>query len=528
VVTLAISSVLILVYINVCVQTANEKRYPRFGLTLQRRYVDTTPPDKLTFFLIRHGESKWNKAQQDGNITGLFNVDHSLTVRGIQQALDLNAEWQVFQGDQYGHDEISSVAHPVCAIPINEPQIINSARIRKSSLSNDSSLAGSPQQSLIGSPLVDQGHYSTQDISKIDVELQLPNAAPDGIAFDGATATANATTVVNDLLDFSFDDNPEPTAARISDIAIEDISIAAAEQNNNDNTAAAKPGAMSTKSRANLLDLSDCDNVSNSNETKTPSGFLGGMDNFTHIGSMITSFSAPSYATYEPTTAPAANTTEDSAGLSISPGSEAMLATGMSSPMTVDSLRQRLSRTGTMTSEVSIDGFLKLSRTGTMTSDGGNEGHGSIGSIGGGSLLATESVDTAGGGGGSSAADGNDQDEYDDGSESSEDEDDIEPEGPEVEQNAEIIELQKRQSMRMAEMMCIGGFSFTELRERMLQYRLQFIKSSRIYSSPFTRAIETALAGLKGHQAMVNGVTLLRYVGCIENSYQQLLFANRG
>jgi hypothetical protein len=195
-----------------------------------------------------------------------------------------------------------------------------------------------------------------------------------------------------------------------------------------------------------------------------------------------------------------------------------MLATGMSSPMTVDSLRQRLSRTGTMTSEVSNDGFLKLSRTGTMTSDGGNEGHGSIGSIGGGSLLATESVDTAGGGGGSSAADGNDQDEYDDGSESSEDEDDIEPEGPEVEQNAEIIELQKRQSMRMAEMMCIGGFSFTELRERMLQYRLQFIKSSRIYSSPFTRAIETALAGLKGHQAMVNGVTLLRYVGCVENT----------
>jgi hypothetical protein len=51
-----------------------------------------------------------------------------------------------------------------------------------------------------------------------------------------------------------------------------------------------------------------------------------------------------------------------------------------------------------------------------------------------------------------------------------------------------------------------------ELRARMAELRRQFLSSDRIYSSPFTRAIETAVVGLKNHPAMhTNGLTLLRF-----------------
>jgi hypothetical protein len=53
--------------------------------------------------------------------------------------------------------------------------------------------------------------------------------------------------------------------------------------------------------------------------------------------------------------------------------------------------------------------------------------------------------------------------------------------------------------------------SLTELRARMLELRQQFMLSSRIYASPLTRAVETAVVALHGHPAMVaNGLTLLR------------------
>jgi hypothetical protein len=470
-----------------------EKKYPRFSLTLQRKYIDSSPPKKMTFFLVRHGESKWNKAQQDGNITGLFNLDHALTVRGIQQALDLRSGWQEFQKDRCSDDEIVAVANPTSAIRVHDLLTISSFKIRKLSSVSCESAGASPQQtSLNMSPNAsgDGNQYSVQDISKIDADLQLPCPASDGTA-----------PSVNDLLDLTFESDAVTAAAvSFADIAIDDITAPTAANGSCDDAGStAKPGDHAVPD-ASLLDLDECD------RTVAPSIFLGGMDNFSHIGSMITSFSGPSYANYD--YAPPSSNTEETTGQSFSPGSEVNLPTGMSSPVNTDPASRKMSRSATMTSEGTNEyGFLKLSRTGTMTSDGANEQfNGShdpndivtpAGRVVNTNFGSCDCQDPAG-------------DDYEE-SESSEDEDDIENE-PEVERDAVDRESRARHSMRVAQMMSIGGFNLNDLRERMFNYRMQFLKSSRIYSSPFTRAIETAIVALHEHRAMMHGISLIRYV----------------
>ena len=46
------------------------------------------------FFFIRHGLSKWNKAQSEANVIGLMDVDHPLEGRGIEQAQALCTAWK--------------------------------------------------------------------------------------------------------------------------------------------------------------------------------------------------------------------------------------------------------------------------------------------------------------------------------------------------------------------------------------------------------------------------------------------------
>lgn len=60
-----------------------------------RRGVLSTPtaPIYKTIFLIRHGESRWNEAQESGNVIGLLHYDHGLTKKGIDQANDLHNRW---------------------------------------------------------------------------------------------------------------------------------------------------------------------------------------------------------------------------------------------------------------------------------------------------------------------------------------------------------------------------------------------------------------------------------------------------
>jgi hypothetical protein len=44
--------------------------------------------------MIRHGQSKWNRAMSRINITGLLDRDHALTTEGIKQAIELNSRWR--------------------------------------------------------------------------------------------------------------------------------------------------------------------------------------------------------------------------------------------------------------------------------------------------------------------------------------------------------------------------------------------------------------------------------------------------
>eukprot|EP01094_Clydonella_sp_ATCC50884_P004490 TRINITY_DN1351_c0_g1_i1.p1 TRINITY_DN1351_c0_g1~~TRINITY_DN1351_c0_g1_i1.p1 ORF type:complete len:537 (+),score=217.45 TRINITY_DN1351_c0_g1_i1:55-1611(+) len=60
--------------------------------TLRVRKVKQSS-DKKRIFFIRHGLSKWNKAQAEANLVGLMNFDHPLDERGIAQAQGLNSRW---------------------------------------------------------------------------------------------------------------------------------------------------------------------------------------------------------------------------------------------------------------------------------------------------------------------------------------------------------------------------------------------------------------------------------------------------
>eukprot|EP01007_Sphenomonas_quadrangularis_P001557 NODE_254_length_1729_cov_174.263095_g190_i0.p1 GENE.NODE_254_length_1729_cov_174.263095_g190_i0~~NODE_254_length_1729_cov_174.263095_g190_i0.p1 ORF type:complete len:429 (+),score=68.70 NODE_254_length_1729_cov_174.263095_g190_i0:31-1317(+) len=62
---------------------------PKCELTIMRRIPGA--PVRKTVFVIRHGESKWNAAQQQMNyVEMLGDFDHPLNIEGIQQASALN------------------------------------------------------------------------------------------------------------------------------------------------------------------------------------------------------------------------------------------------------------------------------------------------------------------------------------------------------------------------------------------------------------------------------------------------------
>ncbi len=75
-------------------QGNTKQKNPNFSITLSRAFINEPPPLHKTFFLIRHGESKWNLAQSKINITGMLDRDHALTEEGINQARELNARWK--------------------------------------------------------------------------------------------------------------------------------------------------------------------------------------------------------------------------------------------------------------------------------------------------------------------------------------------------------------------------------------------------------------------------------------------------
>jgi hypothetical protein len=65
-----------------------------FSVKLRRAFLSGAPPRRKTFFLIRHGQSKWNLAQSRINIAGMLDKDHALTELGIRQSQQLNSRWR--------------------------------------------------------------------------------------------------------------------------------------------------------------------------------------------------------------------------------------------------------------------------------------------------------------------------------------------------------------------------------------------------------------------------------------------------
>lgn len=52
------------------------------------------------FWLIRHGESKWNEAEHNHAIGDMLAYDHPLNKTGIEQALQFNSKWRSIQQDK--------------------------------------------------------------------------------------------------------------------------------------------------------------------------------------------------------------------------------------------------------------------------------------------------------------------------------------------------------------------------------------------------------------------------------------------
>jgi hypothetical protein len=63
-------------------------------VTVRRVFTHRPPPVYRTFFLLRHGQSKWNRAMARISLAGMLDRDHALTLEGIQQAIDLNSRWR--------------------------------------------------------------------------------------------------------------------------------------------------------------------------------------------------------------------------------------------------------------------------------------------------------------------------------------------------------------------------------------------------------------------------------------------------
>lgn len=51
-------------------------------------------PATKTVFLVRHGQSHWNRAQEDMDLGGLAGFDHGLNEAGVSESRDLNRRWR--------------------------------------------------------------------------------------------------------------------------------------------------------------------------------------------------------------------------------------------------------------------------------------------------------------------------------------------------------------------------------------------------------------------------------------------------
>ena len=74
-------------------QPAPDKSKPTVVKLVALSEEETQKACTKDFFLIRHGESKWNKAQKDKNIGAMLAYDHPLDAAGVTQARALRQLW---------------------------------------------------------------------------------------------------------------------------------------------------------------------------------------------------------------------------------------------------------------------------------------------------------------------------------------------------------------------------------------------------------------------------------------------------
>jgi hypothetical protein len=69
--------------------------FPKLQQTcLRLRRVHEASAKSATLFLVRHGESAWNRAQADKDVLSMLAFDHPLEPLGVQQAKNGNAQWK--------------------------------------------------------------------------------------------------------------------------------------------------------------------------------------------------------------------------------------------------------------------------------------------------------------------------------------------------------------------------------------------------------------------------------------------------
>jgi len=100
------------------VPLANQDKEKPCVIEISRVYLSQNVISKKRLFLIRHGESKWNEAQEGLDPIGLMDFDHPLNKVGVAQASSLNENWQ---SQRFEEDErINSFlgAELICSSPL--------------------------------------------------------------------------------------------------------------------------------------------------------------------------------------------------------------------------------------------------------------------------------------------------------------------------------------------------------------------------------------------------------------------------
>ena len=67
---------------------------PGFRVVVRRAFLHARAPERRVLFLVRHGESQWNRAVATKDVAALMALDHPLTPTGIQQAQALARQWR--------------------------------------------------------------------------------------------------------------------------------------------------------------------------------------------------------------------------------------------------------------------------------------------------------------------------------------------------------------------------------------------------------------------------------------------------